>query len=361
MKLKRIVSIVLVFALAMALAVPAAAGDIPRAEGPDWLRTQGLRLRHNFTGTILFGRRETSFLVAHDGAIVHEQYARGFDAATIHPMNSATKSFVAAMIGVAMRDGYIDCLSQKAVEFFPEATILPGHQARKRDVTIAQLMTMTAGFPWFAQRQSMDFMLCETDSGLAAFEVPLALPPGMMWAYCGGAGMQVLVSIIERASGRDFYEYIRAELFGPLGMTSAYWNVFTADGRVKGGGGLYMNVEDMLRFGQLYMQGGLWNGRRILNEAFVNETWAEGELAAFGFMEYNLLWWANFGSRRFGPSARAQGFAGMLISVYRETDVIVVRTGEGLLGNGEGARPLILDDDRFLTLFPLGGVEVVVR
>jgi len=350
MKTKRILSVALALLIALALFTPASA-EFSRREAPAWVDLDSLRRQHNIVGTIVLGRRETSFAVLQDGALVFEEYADGFDANSIHPMNSVTKSFAATMIGVAIQDGYIDCISQKVIDFFPDATIAEGQES-KRDMTIEHLLTMRAGLPWIAQRGSLDFIHAE-DSGLTAFETPQRHPPGERFIYDGGAGMQILVAVIERASGRCYYEYIRERIFEPLGMTSAHWDIFTQDGRVTGAMGLYMNTHDMLRYGQLHLQDGVWDGERILPEGWTDRTWENEEFAAFGLLPFNLLWWGNSESDSAGVSSRAQGFAGQLISVYPETGLVVARTGgAGRVGDGAGAWPLILNNGRFLYLFP---------
>ena len=346
---KRILSLALALLLALALSLSASAA-FPTGERPAWLSPTRVRLQHLPVNLAVLGFVETSLLLLYNGELVHEQYRRGYDATTLHPMNSAAKSFVATMIGVAIQDGYIDCISQHVIDFFPDATIAPGQES-KRDMTIEHLLTMRGGLPWLVQRGSLDFMLCEVDSGLAAFETPQQSPPGHQWIYDGGAGIQILVAIVERASGRCYYEYIRERVFEPLGMTSAHWQIFTQDGRVAGGMGLYMNVYDMLRYGQLYLYDGVWEGQRILPEGWAAQTWDGREHAIFCLLPYNLLWWGNFSYRRAGPSSRAQGFAGQLISVYPETGLVMARTGTGPVGNGAGGWPLILRDGSFLYVF----------
>jgi len=347
---KRVLSIALILLLALGLAMPAAAMSFPRGEAPAWLDVTGLRRQHNLIGAILVGRHETSLAVLHNGVLVHEEYAEGFDAYAVIPMNSTTKSFVAAMVGVAIEDGYIDCVSQRVVDFFPEARI-PRSQRNKRDMTIEHLLTMRSGLPWIGQRDSLDFMNAQ-DSGLAAFLTPQRNAPGERFAYDGGAAMQTLIAVVERASGRYFHEYANERIFEPLGMAGARWQIFTQDNRAVGAMGLYMNTHDMLRFGQLYIQDGVWDGRRILPEGWVAQTLANEEFGIFfGLLPYSLLWWGHRALEGMGPAVRAQGFAGQLISVYPEIGLVVVRTGTGLIGDGTAAWPLIRRDGRFLYLF----------
>jgi|GEM_PF-1140186 len=357
---KRVLSAAIAAVLTLSLFIPVAAyRDFPRGELPDWVDISEHRRTYAIVSGVVMGLRETSFAMLYDGELVYESYRRGFDAYTMHPMNSSTKSFMATVIGVVIQDGYLDnCLQQKVYTFFPDATIAEGQES-KREMTLEHILTMRAGMPWLAQRGSLDFMLCEEDSGLAAFETPQRIPPGIRWSYCGGPSMQVLVAIIERTTGRDFYEYVQERIFQPLGMTSAEWRIFTADGRPTGAMGLYMTTRDMLRLGYLYLHDGVVNGRRMLPAGWVDQTW-DGEQFAVPFgsgriLRYNLLWWRNTDSQSAGESFRAQGYAGMLVSVYRDSNLVAARTGGiGILGSGEAAWPLILDleTNRFLHLFP---------
>jgi len=260
---KRMLCIALVLVMGVALAIPTQAAPVID-NMPDFVDLPALRRKHNIISGVLLGVQETSFVAWHDGEFVFEEYRPGFDVDSIHPLNSATKAFLAAMVGVAIQDGYLECITQPVHEFYPEATIEPG-QEHKYDLTIEHVLMMRSGLPWLTQRGSLDFMHAE-NSGLAAFETRIRHAPGTRWTYCGGAGMQIVMDIIERASGRCYYEYIRESLFEPLGMESAQWRIFTQDGRPVAGMGLYMNARDMVRFGLLYLNDGMIDDRRVLPE-----------------------------------------------------------------------------------------------
>jgi CubicO group peptidase (beta-lactamase class C family) len=331
-------------------------------ELPDWVDLAGLRVKYNIVSAIVSGSSETSIVVYYTGAgrVVYEEYRHGFTPEHMHPLNSATKSFLSTMIGMLIHDGYIEGVDQKVIDFFPEAVdMIPAGQESKLDMTLRHILVMRAGLPWLAQHGSLDFMLCEEDSGLAAFLAPQIHPPGYTWIYCGGPAMQVLVAVIERATGRYFHELIQERIFDPMGMEHAEWRIFTADGRAMGASGLYMTARDMVRYGMIYLYDGVINGQRVLPEGWVEETLFNNEeyQVVFGLLPYNNLWWGNNYSESAGRSARAQGFAGMLVSVYPDSGLVVARTGgrSRLLGDGTGAWPLILDlaTGRFLYLFRL--------
>jgi CubicO group peptidase (beta-lactamase class C family) len=277
-----------------------------------------------------------------------------YDEHTLHPQNSATKTLLSTMIGMLIHDGYLDGVHQKVHEFFPEAGITPENS--KYDMTLHHVLGMYAGLPWLVQRGSLDFMLCEEDAALAAFMAPQRRAPGRIWAYDGGAGMQVLQGVIERVTGRCYFELLQERIFGPLGMTSAEWRLFNTDGTVKGSAGLYMTTRDMARYGTIYVNDGKINGRRVLPEGWVEETFFNNRenMAWFVLLPYNRLWWGNTPLESVGRSARAQGFGGQLISVFPDTGIVVARTGgRGPLGDGDGGWPLIRNNGDFLYLLPV--------
>ncbi|MCL2446437.1 MAG: beta-lactamase family protein [Oscillospiraceae bacterium] len=321
---------------------------------PDWVNLTEIRAKHNIVSTAVFGSSETSMLVyyAGAGAVVYEEYRRGFNAESVHSLNSATKSFLSTMVGMLIYDGYLDGVHQLVYPFFPEAD-LPD-DCSKRSMTLHHLLTMRGGLPWIGQRPSLDFMLCEEDSGLAAFLTPQRHEPGARFVYDGGAGMQILLAVMERATGQYYHELLQARIFDPMGMTSAHQGIWTADGRAKGGAGLYMTTRDLMAFGLIYLYDGVIDGVRVLPEGWVEETLLNNDTYhALWVLPYNLLFWGNNYVPGLGRSARAQGFAGQLVSIYPDSGLVVARTGGvGLIGDGTGAWPLIRRNGSFLYLLP---------
>jgi len=165
------------------------------------------------------------------------------------------------------------------------------------------------------------------DAALAALMTPRRGGLDDGFTYDGGAGMQVLVGIVERAAGRCFYDFAQEMLFGLLGITSATWER-AGNGSPIGGFGLHMTPRDMLRFGYLYLRDGVWEGERILPEGWV-EASRPNNINPFS---YGLMWWGNFRIGRFGRTYEARGLAGQFITIFPERDLVVVRTSRGLFG-----------------------------
>jgi len=277
-----------------------------------------MRPRFDVVSLAQGGTRQTSMLILHEGQLVHERYARGRGADDLHVAYSVTKSIVSALIGIAVRDGYL-CTEQPVASFFPESRI-----THDPAITIEHLLRMTAGYPGMWAEGSMDFLGADC-SAAAAFETPLVQQPGEGFIYCGGPGMQVLVAVIERATGRNLYDFARAELFDPLGVGEIEWRT-TADGSPIGGWGIYMTPRDMLRIGYLYLNDGIWDGRQILPEGWVTQS----RPARNWTMSYGYLWWGMLWSPVFGSGYEARGMRGQFITIYPRRNMVVVRTGNQL-------------------------------
>lgn len=258
-------------------------------------------------------------LILHEGKLVYEQYTQGQGLDVPHMAMSVTKSVLSALVGIAVKDGLID-VQDKVYEYYIDDVkggllSFPGQES-KLNMTVEHLLTMRSGLP--------DTQDCyrAADAGLAAFETPQARAPGGMFVYNTGAGPQCLVGIVERATGKNLLEFAQERLFGPLGITSVTWEA-TDCGSNKGGLGISMTSRDMLRFGQLYLNDGVWNGQRILPEG-----WAAQSQPGFNtILSYGYLFWGNGWGPLMGGSFEARGYYGQFITVYPGKNVVVVRTG----------------------------------
>ena len=336
MIMKKVLSILLcAVMLAAPLAMTAQAQTIwpgqafETAPKPDWVRPLPLRMQYFFRSMVMTGFWEDSFLIMHEGKIVYESYKRGYHAEKPHAMNSVTKSVVSALAGIAVKEGLLS-VQDKVMDYYPDAAIASGQES-KRDMTVEHLLTMTSGLPQDGKFGSFE-CLKAADSGQAAFETPQAGAPGAQFLYSSGAGMQCLAGILVKVTGKSLFACAQEKLFGPLGMTSVTWGT-AKDGSNTGGFGISMAPRDMLRFGQLYLNGGVWDGERILPEGWVEQSRPkENKLRGYGY-----LFWGNKTDKTLDVSYEARGMYGQVICVYPEKDLVVVRTGSGLFGRSGAA------------------------
>ncbi|MBN1643870.1 MAG: serine hydrolase [Dehalococcoidales bacterium] len=263
-----------------------------------------------------------SVLVIRHGYLVWEEYAENsiYDRDTPHIIYSATKSFTSALIGIAIDRGYIQGVDQKVVSFFTDRTIA-NMDERKRRMAIEDLLTMTSGFQWneisYSYADSRNSLYQAMVSGnyvQYVLDCPMAFEPGVIFNYNTG-NTQVLSAIISKATGVSADVFAGEHLFKPIGITSARWDK-DAQGIASGGSYLYMTPRDMAKFGYLFLNNGVWDGKQIISSGWVNKS-------TFNIKNnYGYLWWVN---SSFGYYS-ASGALGQRIFVAPDADIVCVFT-----------------------------------
>ena len=264
-----------------------------------------------------------SLLILHKGKLVYEEYRNGWDKDTPHYMASVTKSVVSALVGVAIGEGKINGVGDQVADYFPEAKTMPGWQESKADMTIEHLLTMTSGILAESEEDWNGFFAeDQKDAALFAFLLPQKTAPGAKYAY-DNIAPSILLGIVQRATGcGDMLRYAHEKLFDPLGMTSVEWET-TADGLPTGGFGINMTPRDMLRFGYLYLNNGLWEDKQIIPAGYVAVTPPRAKAKdAYGYM----FW--NYEPLPFDNSYKASGANGQEIVILPKWDIVIARTAE---------------------------------
>ena len=150
---------------------------------------------------------------------------------------------------------------------------------------------------------------------------PLVLMPGASWYYNGGCSV-ILGAIIERASGMQVEDFSREYLFDKLGIYNYNWWIMR-DGLAGTHGGLSLRSRDMAKFGQLFLNGGTWNGERIISENWVAESTAQ-HIHAYGIHWYGYQWWRR--SMNGYNVFFAAGAGGQNIFIVPELELVIVTT-----------------------------------
>ena len=233
-----------------------------------------------------------AFLVVRDGYLAYEKYYNNTSKENKHLVASVTKSFISALIGIAINKGYIEGVDQRVVDFFPEYD-LGQDEYLKRQVTIEHLLTMTAGFYWRsgprANEQLIDRLRRAKD--WVAFILNLPLRENLFGRFQYNSGCSHLLSaIITRSTGRCAQDFAEQYLFKPIGIeepdaffqhsytqqdvfrnTSGIWPR-DPQGNSIGGWGLFLTAMDMARFGYLYLKRGCWSGEQTIPEQWVKDS-----------------------------------------------------------------------------------------
>lgn len=205
-------------------------------------------------------------VVMHEGRIIAERYADGYDAATPLRGWSVAKSMINALVGILVRDGRLRIDQGAAMP----AWSAPGDP--RRAITVDHLLRMTSGLAIEETGSGFDpvsrMLMVERDMAGFAQEARLEAQPGSRWRYTSGNTV-ILSRIVRDATGgqaEDVVRFARRELLDPLGMSSVTIE-FDATGTPSGS--VYASARDWARFGQLYADDGVAGGRRILPAGWV--------------------------------------------------------------------------------------------
>jgi CubicO group peptidase (beta-lactamase class C family) len=207
-----------------------------------------------------------SLMIVRHGQVVAEGWWTPYGADQPHMMFSLSKSFTSTAIGFAVQEGLLS-IDASVVSFFPEdAPANPS--AHLAGMQVRHLLCMGTGHA----KETMDWIRKhEGKNWVKGFlSAPVEHPPGTQFLYNNGASY-MLSAIIQKVTGQTLLDYLQTRLLEPLGIKGASWET-CPQGINKGGWGLSLRTEDIAKFGQLYLQKGMWQGNRILSEAWVEEA-----------------------------------------------------------------------------------------
>lgn len=274
-------------------------------------------------------------LVARHGTLVYEAYhASGFGIADPHHLASSTKSVMSLLIGAAVGRGLIAGADQPLEDFFPEHADIFAAQPEKREITLADVLTMTAGFAWDEKavgdrEQDGFYMRTVSDAARYVLEKPLVDEPGSRFLYSGGCSV-LLAAILRNVTGLQADAFAEEALFGPLGIEEYRWP-HLADGLVDAEGGLHLRGRDFLKLGQLVLQEGSWNGDQLIPAAWIGES-TRARVSSSYDTRYGYHWWAyalDHGDGTADPQGvtMASGFGGQKLFVVPSADLVMVTFG----------------------------------
>lgn len=277
-------------------------------------------------------RRTRAIVVMRDGEIVAEQYAPGFSAATPLPGWSMTKGVLNALIGILIGEQRLS---------ITDTALLPQWQPPdpRAAITLEDLLRMRSGLKFsevYANFSSdvIEMLFNQPDAARYAAGQPLDFAPGTTWSYASGTS-NILSAIVRRVVGEtDYWDWPRRVLFDPLGMTSAVLEP-DASGTFVCSSFMLATARDWARFGQLFLEDGVWNGQRILPDGWV--PFSTTPTAQSTDDNYGAHWWLKLqpeiggGTRaaaRIPPDAFfAIGHEAQTLTIIPSRRLVVVRLG----------------------------------
>ncbi len=193
---------------------------------------------------------------------------------------SITKSIVNLAIGILVDQGKIPSIDTPIYTYFPEWNV-----EVKRDVTIRHVLSHTTGLKSFS---SLEEGYLTPDFIRSALDAEFTHPVGAEFMYNNRA-VNLLSGIVEKVSGKRLDIFVEEALFVPLGISNYYWNL-DFEGHALGMSGLEMTARELALIGQLILNKGMWNGERLISEAWLEQTFQPSQ--SFN-VTCGLLWWLN--------------------------------------------------------------------
>lgn len=276
-----------------------------------------------------------SLLIVKDGYLIAEKYFHGGSMDSKDRLQSVTKSVTSALAGIAIEQGYIAGVDQKMMAYFPELANRIS-DLRKREITVEELLQMRAGYPWEESSPELFELLYHGFKPSILVDVPLAYDPGTDMDY-SNLSAHLAGIVVARAADTDLMTYAEENLFGPLGIEPGRW-IEDWEGYNNGHADLFLRPRDMAKFGLLYLNEGLYEGRQIVPADWIRDSLKSYTKDAsrhyvgrnYRDIGYGYLWWsANAGKRRFNF---AWGHGGQQITLVADMDMVIVVTADPLFG-----------------------------
>ena len=268
-----------------------------------------------------------SFMLVRHGHVVAQAWWSPYDSATPHMLYSLSKSFTSTAVGLAIADGKLS-LDDQVLKFFPQdapSQPSPNLQAmRVRDLLRMATGHQTENPPWRWSPANGPPPPANEPWTKTFLSQPVAFKPGTHFLYDSPA-TYMLSAIVQQTTGMTVADYLRPRLFQPLGFDHPVWQA-SPQGITLGAFGLSIRTEDIARFGQLYLQKGVWNGRQLVPASWVSAATslqvANGSAPQSDWDQgYGFQFWRS----RYN-SFRGDGAFGQFCLVLPDVDAVVVIT-----------------------------------
>ena len=277
------------------------------------------------------------FLVLHEDSISYESYYLGQNKNTRHISWSVAKSFVSALMGIAIDEGFIKSIEDNVEKYLPELS-----KSGYNGVKIRELLQMSSGIKFDETYSDMNsdinrywrgFVLGESQDAFAS-TLKNKITPGTFNHYVS-INTHVLGMIIVKTTGKSLTEYLEEKIWKIIGMEyNGYWLV-DGEGMEMALGGLNATLRDYTKMGKLFLDSGRWKGLQIVPEEWVLEsTSINGEHleatsinSAHPNIGYGYQWWIPGNSQKYGNEEEfmAIGIYNQFIYVNRSTKTVIVK------------------------------------
>jgi CubicO group peptidase (beta-lactamase class C family) len=285
-------------------------------------------------------KRITSVVVMVDGKLLYEGYWNGATRDTMQGIRSASKTVTGMLVGQAIARGALSGVDAKVFELFRDRAPWQHPDPRKLQITVEDLLTMSSLLEcddnndvsagneerMYVKEDWLGFFLDLPIKGFPSWVAkPKDAPYGRAFSYCT-AGVFALGQVVQKATGRPVPDFARETLFAPLGIERVAWQ-FSPLGQAQTGGGTGFRSRDLAKLGQLYLDGGRWQGRQVVPAEWVRISTAPHAQAS-ETNTYGYLWWRRdfaAGGRTF-PAFYMTGNGGNKVVVVPSARLVAVIT-----------------------------------
>jgi CubicO group peptidase (beta-lactamase class C family) len=272
-----------------------------------------------------------SLIILKNGEMIVEKYINGGGPDQIHDIRSASKSVLSAILGIAIKDAYIDSIDQKIIDFFPEY-ISDKLDPKIYDLSIRHLITMKSGFNIKETAEAYQQLYKSSDWVEHILHLPFREAPGEKFNY-NSFNTHLLSAAISKATGMSTLDYARSVLFSPLGIAEIKWEK-DPKGNCVGGWGLSLKAQDMVKFGTIYLNNGRFKGVQVIPSQWIKSstiektgmigTYYSGRDKSYG---YGFLWWVKRIDNHIDIPF-AMGHGGQRIAIIPDVNAVLVTQAE---------------------------------
>ena len=297
----------------------------------------------------------TSLLIARRDSLIVERYYNGMRADRTVNVKSVSKTLLSPMVGIAIRDGLLEGVEQPLSELLPEyyerLRARDDWDPRKDEIRLRHMLTMQTGLET-TSFYNYGAWVASSDWAWDQLRRPMECDPGECHSYSTGTS-HLLSVILTRRSGKSLRRYMRDELFGPLEIPLGEWDR-DPQGNYLGGNNMPLRPRDMLKIGQLFADGGRYDGRQLVPEAWIEESWTPRGMSPWNRHRFGYLWWTE---RWGGETAHfGWGYGGQFIVVVPRLDLVIVATSSLSQGRRGQSRQVRRFFDRWVVpAFRTGG------
>ena len=275
------------------------------------------------------------WLIIHNDSIVYERYCGDFSSDRMATIFSVSKSITSLLCGIAVDDGYIHSIDDPVTDYLPE---LKKKDPMWQKLTIRHLLDMKSGLDFddtyeFTSLKDLKMLnaMAKLNYGHNLMKQIKSLKfrcePGTSRRY-ESMTAAILGVVIERASGKRFADYLSEKVWKPLGMES--YALINIDSRKHDNahtfGGISTTIKDLAKIGCLYLHNGMWNGKRIVSEEWINQTTEfDSNNVGYHFNWYNINYEGY--ARPEHSGYYALGICNQVLYVNPDNNLVMVRIG----------------------------------